>query len=73
MATPKWLKIDKTKAREIQQDSIRRELSESDKDMARVGEDLLDVLISKGVLALTDLPKKAQETINKRKSKRNDL
>lgn len=73
MATPKWLKIDSTKAQEIRQEKIRRELSESDKDMARVGEDLLDVLISKGVLALTDLPQKAQDAISRRKSKRNEL
>lgn len=35
---------------------LRRQLAESDFGMARLVEDLVDVLISKGVIKFTDLP-----------------
>lgn len=73
MAIPEWIQIDSAKAEELRVAEIKQELAQTDSDMARVGEDLLDVLIGKGVVALTDLPQKAQEAINRRKSKRNEL
>lgn len=67
------IKISKTKKAQIDKDKIRGDLAESDKKMARIGEDILDVLISKGILQMTDLPATAQETISERKSKRGKL
>lgn len=37
-------------------EALRRQLAESDVGMARLVEDLIDVLISKGVIKFTDLP-----------------
>jgi len=48
-------------------------LAASDQKMARVSEDLIDVLIVKGVIALADLPTLAQATINNRKGRRAQL
>lgn len=41
-------------------------LSATDKDMARVGEDLLALLISKGIILMSELPQQAQDKINER-------
>jgi len=46
-------------------------IAATDKDMARVGEDLLDILIVKGVVSLDDFPAQAREKINNRKALRN--
>lgn len=46
------------------------ELAATDKDMARVGEDLVDVLLAKGVLDMADLPQTAQDKLADRKAKR---
>lgn len=35
---------------------LRRQLAQSDRGMARLVEDLIDVLINKGVIKFTDLP-----------------
>lgn len=48
----------------------KNELNASDKDMARVSEDLVEVLITKGVIEITDLPQTAQDKITKRKNLR---
>lgn len=37
-------------------EALRRQLAETDRGMARLVEDLIDVLISKGVIKFTDLP-----------------
>lgn len=50
--------------------SVRQRLVESDIEMARVTEDLVEVLIEKNMIMLTDLPKAAQEKIIKRRSLR---
>ena len=45
-------------------------LSQSDADMARVMEDLIDVLIQRGVIQFTDLPAPAQaKLLNRRKTR----
>jgi hypothetical protein len=41
-----------------------------DADFVRVLEDLIDVLIAKGVLRMTDLPVQAQQKLNQRKQRR---
>jgi hypothetical protein len=47
------------------------QLSHSDRDnMPRLAEDVLDVLVAKGVIALTDLPQVSQDKIAERKSLR---
>lgn len=48
-------------------------LSELDSDFIRVLEDLIDALITNGVLRLTDLPPQALEKINQRKRARAQL
>jgi hypothetical protein len=35
--------------------------------MSRIAEDLIDVLITKGVITLTDLPQDAQDRISEKK------
>lgn len=37
-------------------EALRRQLAESDSGMARLVEDLIDVLIGKGIIKFTDLP-----------------
>ena len=50
----------------VESDSIRSRLAESDIEMSRVIEDLVDILISRGAILLTDFPAPAQEKLNKR-------
>ncbi|MEC5397914.1 hypothetical protein [Uliginosibacterium sp. H1] len=50
-----------------------RGFSDLDADFIRVMEDLIDVLIEKGVLRLTDLPPQAQRKLLARKDKRRRL
>ena len=57
---------DSSEMKEFQQDhtahtveALRRQLAESDSGMARLVEDLIDVLIGKGVIKFTDLPQAA--------------
>jgi hypothetical protein len=49
------------------------ELEDTDKKMARITEDLIDVLVGKGVIDLIDLPRPAQGTISERKTLRSKL
>ncbi len=49
------------------------ELLQSDADMVRVLEDLIDVLIDRGVIQFTDLPKPAQAKLLQRKESRANL
>lgn len=47
-----------------------KSLSQSDADMARVLEDLIDVLIHRGVIQFTDLPEAAQAKLLHRRQTR---
>jgi hypothetical protein len=51
----------------------RRLLDESDLAMARVLEDLVGVLVDKGVLRFTDLPEAAQKKLLARRGARTDV
>lgn len=51
----------------------RHDLVTSDLDMIRVYEDLIDVLISKHVVVLTDFPQAAQEKLMRRKRLRSSF
>lgn len=45
-------------------------LAATDSDMARVTEDLIDLLVSKGVITEAELPQGAQDKLTNRRSKR---
>ena len=46
------------------------ELQATDKNMARIAEDLIDTLIAKGVITMGDLPQDARDKLTDRKAKR---
>jgi hypothetical protein len=54
-------------------DDVRRQLAESDAGMARLVEDLVDVLITKGVIKFTDLPAAAGAKYLERQAARERL
>jgi hypothetical protein len=54
-------------------EALRRQLAESDSGMARLVEDLIDVLIGKGVIKFTDLPQAAGAKYLERLSTRERL
>lgn len=54
-------------------DDLQKKLTESDKEFIRVLEDLIDTLIERGVIRLTDLPAEALEKIQQRKQTRSKL
>ena len=64
-----WVDVQADIARE----EAARELSATDVAMARVVEDLLDVLDAKGVITAKDLPQAAQDKIETRKTLRSKL
>jgi len=47
--------------------------AKDDLALARVVEDLIDVLIEKGVIAFTDLPEPAQQKLIKRRGRRQEM
>jgi FMN phosphatase YigB (HAD superfamily) len=51
----------------------RGNMLQSDLEMIRVYEDLIDILISKRIVVLTDFPTKAQEKLVRRKRLRSSL
>ncbi len=51
----------------------RSNMLQSDLEMIRVYEDLIDILISKRIVVLTDFPPKAQEKLVRRKRLRSSL
>jgi FMN phosphatase YigB (HAD superfamily) len=51
----------------------RSSMLQSDLEMIRVYEDLIDILISKRIVVLTDFPAKAQEKLVRRKRLRSSL
>lgn len=53
--------------------NAKNELSSSDSDTIRVIEDLVDVLIRKKLILLTDLPVPAQQKLSERQRMRNEL
>ncbi len=48
----------------------QQQLTETDLELVRVIEDLVDLLIDRGVITFTDLPQAAQEKLSKRQSLR---
>ena len=52
---------------------VRQFLSDSDIDMARVLEDLIEVLVNKNIISVTDLPESAQLKLLYRKNTRSFL
>ena len=53
--------------------AMRATLNESDTDMARITEDILDVLISRNMINFTDLPIQAQRKLMDRQKIRRNL
>lgn len=53
--------------------AVREEIEQSDREMIRVYEDLVDLLIGKNLVLLTDLPTPAQEKLLRRKRLRTML
>ncbi|MEQ8603054.1 MAG: hypothetical protein RIB45_07020 [Marivibrio sp.] len=53
--------------------AMRATLSDSDTDMARITEDILDVLISRNMINFTDLPVEAQRKLVARQRIRRNL
>lgn len=62
-----WLKMNTLRAATLQ------ELQQSDLEMVRVLEDLIEVLMSKGVISITDLPPAAQNKLLSRAKARQRL
>jgi len=62
-----WLKVNSIRTATIQQ------LQQSDLNMVRVLEDLIEVLMSKGVISITDLPPAAQNKLFNRAQARQTL
>ena len=54
-------------------DSMRRRLVGSDNEMARITEDLVDVLIARNIINFTDLPIQAQKKLVARQKIRRNL
>ncbi len=54
-------------------EQAKNELSSSDADTIRVIEDLVDVLIQKKLILLTDMPVPAQQKLTERRRIRNEL
>lgn len=64
---------DAWRTAEAEKKIITDQLSATDKDVARVGEDLLNLLITKGVITLAEMPQTAQDKINERDTLRGQL
>ena len=61
---------EKAEAASVNDPDVTEFLSESDIDMARVLEDLVDVLIQKNIISESDLPESAQLKLLYRKNTR---
>ena len=57
----------------IARENITSQIAESDAFMARVTEDIINVLIAKGAIAMTDLPQEVQDKLADRQNLRNQL
>jgi hypothetical protein len=53
--------------------NVRNRLDQSDIEMARITEDLIDVLIRKNIINFTDFPTQAQEKLMTRQKLRSNL
>lgn len=54
-------------------EEAKQKLAETDADMIRVIEDVIDVLIAKKIIDFKDLPEVVQEKLNERKSSREKI
>ena len=54
-------------------EQAKDELAATDKDLARIAEDLIGLLISKGVIAASDLPQPVRDKLDNRKELRSKL
>jgi hypothetical protein len=72
-----YLDVDDTELRRYleaaESGETRESLTASDREMARVVEDLIDALITKNVLNFTDFPPETQKTMLLRRSLRRSL
>ncbi|BBL57707.1 hypothetical protein [Methylomonas koyamae] len=66
---PEWLAYAKLR---FEQDA-RQALSDTDSEMVRVIDDLVDLLVAKQVLIFTELPERVQSKLLARKQLRNDM
>ncbi|MGH6717832.1 MAG: tryptophan synthase subunit beta [Alphaproteobacteria bacterium] len=53
--------------------NARARLSESDSDLVRVIEDVVEILLGKGLITITDLPERAREKLAARRALRSRL
>ena len=71
------LDIDDTELRRYLEDGATQDardtLAVSDREMARIVEDLIDVLIAKNIINFTDFPPEAQKKMLRRRSLRRNL
>ncbi|MDX1736988.1 MAG: hypothetical protein R3261_02055 [Alphaproteobacteria bacterium] len=58
---------------ETSSDDAHSELEKTDRDMSRIIEDLVDVLVKKNIINFTDLPLPAQRKLVSRQKLRRDL
>lgn len=68
--TQLWRQPTAAESAESEKVQAANDLSASDLQMGRVCEDLIDTLISKGVISLSELPAKAQEKLSSRRALR---
>lgn len=68
-----WVDFDAEELRDFLEQDLsdpERSLEASDRDLVRVFEDLVELLIEKGVIRFTDLPEAAQRKLSSRKDLR---
>ena len=58
---------------EDREEQLKESLNTSDGDMARVLEDVIDILMEKQVFNFTELPEAVQDKLNMRKKLRHDV
>jgi len=54
-------------------EQVKEKLNESDLDLIRVLDDVIDLLIKNQVISFTDLPVAAQEKLGQRRKMRSDM
>lgn len=64
-----WVTVEDDIARE----GIKRQLADTDKDLPRALEDLIDLQISKGQFLMTDLPQSVQNKLANKKDLRRQI
>lgn len=57
----------------VPEDDGRRQLADSDASVARITEDLIDILITRGLIQFTDFPPAAQAKLLERRQTRSVL